>query len=149
MSRLALILILVPLSLAACGGDDEAAPPAAPKPAGMSIPQYEQEVGSIIQTVNDARSDYFNGSNDRAAVRDQLDVIRGAYTGAVDDLKGIEPPAAAQDFQSRLVALWSKRANQVEKLAAQKPFRPARVSDLMYGTDRDGYVYDELYALPE
>ena len=150
MSRITLIAVLVLLAAAGCGGDDpEPVAQTKPAAAGMSVPQYEQEVGSIIQTVNDARSDYFNGANDKAAVREQVDAMHSAYTTAVEQLEGVDPPVVARDFQARVVKLWTKRAEQLDKLAGQKPFKPAKVSDLVYGTDRDGYVYDELYALPE
>jgi hypothetical protein len=47
-----------------------------------------------------------------------------------------------------LLALWRKRASQVAKLLAAGRYRSSRVGDLMYATDADTTLYNDLYTLP-
>ena len=152
MSRLVPIALALALLAAGCGGDSDAENPAtaSAKPkaaAGMPIAQYEQEVHGIITTVNDARSDYFHAGNTKAEARRHGPLVQKAYEDGIERVGSIEPPAVARDFQTRLVELWEKRADQLEAINEGKPFKPAKLSDLLYKTDRDGYLYDELFTL--
>jgi hypothetical protein len=140
------------LLLAGCGDAKEekpaAAEPTATAAAGLAIPEYEREVNDIIRRVNDARSDYFNGSDAKAAVRRQTVRVRAAYRRGAEQLEAIEPPPAAADAQARVIRLWNRREAQVAAILDAPRFDPSKISDLLYGTDSDAHVYDPLYMLP-
>lgn len=133
---------------AGCGGDKPTSTSTKAKPTGMPIQQYVDQVGGLGQSIDDARSDYFHAPHTRTAIRRETTDVQAAYAAAVSRLATIDPPAVAADLHQQFDADWRKRAAQLKKAVARKPFDTARVDDLMAETGRDVSTA-ELYTLPQ
>ena len=150
MRRLQAIALITAFALAGCGSDEEPTEkPAASQRDGaseMSVAQYTAEFDSLRKTVEDARGDYFHSKGGEAAVAS----VRDAYSGSADALGNIQPPKAAAGFHARVIALWEKRAAQLDKAISSKGFKPSDGSRILQGTsDAEGALYDEIYILPQ
>jgi len=140
------------VALCACGGssDDRSARTAktGAEPAGaMSTAQYSKEAATLKTGIDDARSRYFHAPRD--ASRQRARSVRAAYANAAERLAAIEPPKQAANLHSQLLTLWRKRASQVAKLLAAKPYPAKRVDDLLFATDGDTSLYNDIYTLPQ
>jgi hypothetical protein len=146
----AIALTAAALAAAGCGADDPAptASTAKSKPAGMSIQSYVTKVAGLGQSIDDARSDYFHADRTRAAVKRGTAGVQAAYADAASRLADIEPPAVAAELHQQLDEAWHKRASQLEKAVATKPFDLSFVDDIMTQTGRDVSTA-ELYVLPQ
>jgi ABC-type glycerol-3-phosphate transport system substrate-binding protein len=144
----AVALTAAALAAAGCGADDPAPTASKAKPTTMPIQRYVAEVGGLGQSIDDARSDYFHAEHTRAAVKRGTADVQAAYADAVSRLADIDPPAVAADLHRQLGAAWRKRASQLEKVVASKPFDLPRVDDIMTQTGRDVSTA-ELYVLPQ
>ena len=122
----AIALTVAALAAAGCGADDPAPAASKPKPAGMSIQRCVTEVAGLGQSIDDARSDYLHAERTRAAVKH----------------------GTAAALHQTLDEAWHKRASQLEKAVATKPFDLPRVDDIMTQTGRDVSTA-ELYVLPQ
>ena len=141
------------VALSACGGsnDDRGARPSAKataRPAGsMSTAQYSEEAATLKTAVDDARSRYFHAARD--AIKQRARGVRAAYADAAERLAAVEPPKPAAPLHTQLLTLWRKRASQLARLLAAKPYPASRVSDLLYSTDADNSLYNDIYTLPQ
>jgi hypothetical protein len=144
----AIALTAAALAAAGCGADGPTSTAATAKPTGMPIQQYVDQVADLGQPIDDARSDYFHADHTRAAIRRGTVDVQAAYASAVSRLATIDPPAVAADLHRQLEAAWRKRATQLGRAVATKPFDTARVDDLMAETGRDVSTA-ELYSLPQ
>ena len=144
----AIVLTAAALAAAGCGADGPTSTAATAEPTGMPIQQYVDQVAGLGQSIDDARSDYFHADHTRAAIRRGTVDVQAAYAAAVSRLATIDPPAVAADLHRQLEAAWRKRATQLQRAAATKPFDRARVDDLMAETGRDVSTA-ELYTLPQ
>ena len=148
-TRLAAIaLTAAALVAAGCGADDPAPTATKVKPAGMPIQRYVAEVGDLGQSIDDARSDYFHAERTRAAIKHGTAEVKAAYADAASRLANIDPPAVAAELHQQLDEAWHKRASQLEKAVATKPFDLPLVDDIMTQTGRDVSTA-ELYVLPQ
>ena len=136
------------VALCACGGagDDRAAKVSATPADSMSTAQYSEEATTLKTAIDDARSRYFHASRD--ASRRRAGSVQVAYSRAAERLAAVAPPKAAAALHARLLALWRKRASQVAKLLAAKPYPAKRVDDLLSATDADSSLYNDIYTLP-
>jgi hypothetical protein len=115
----------------------------------MSTAEYGKQAATLKTSIDDARSRYFHSHRaPKAAIR-ELRAVRAAYADAAERLAAIEPPAPAADLHAQLLALWRKRASQLAKLLAATPYRSSRATDLMYTTDADNTLYNDIYTLPQ
>ena len=151
-SRTPFIVALLALAAAvpAGCGDDSAGSPSA-KPVAQSddaaIEQYVAEMVALTTPVTDASSDYFHAPNTRAAAKEWAGRIGKAYTAAAAQLEALAPPAKASEVHRKLLAVLHKRAGQVKAVATEKPFEPARLSELMSRSHRDWVLLDDAYRL--
>jgi hypothetical protein len=150
LTPLVAILSCAALLAGACGSEDDPAPAAKPAPAavGMPVGQYVTEAGSLRQTIDDARSDYYHSELTTPALRQNTVKVQKAYADSVARLEDIEPPSVATDLHGRLIDTWKTRADQLENLLSSKRFNRSRLDDVMVQTGRDT-VTDELYTLPQ
>ena len=144
----AIALAAAALAAAGCGGDEPTSSSTKAKPTGMPVQQYVDQVAGLGQSIDDARSDYFHAPHTRTAIRRETINVQTAYADAVSRLATIGPPAVAADLHRQLDADWRKRAAQLRKAVATKPFDTARVDDLMAEAGRDVSTA-ELYTLPQ
>jgi hypothetical protein len=114
----------------------------------MPIQRYVTEVAGLGQSIDDARSDYFHAERTRAAIKHGTAEVQAAYADAAIRLADIDPPAVAAELHQKLDEAWRKRASQLEKAVATKPFDLPLVDDIMSQTGRDVSTA-ELYVLPQ
>lgn len=112
----------------------------------MSTAQYSEEATTLKTAIDDARSRYFHAA--REASKPRARSVRAAYADAAERLAAIEPPKPAATLHAQLLTLWRKRASQVAKLLAAKPYPAKRVDDLLSATDADTSLYNDIYTLP-
>jgi hypothetical protein len=135
MNRIVLLpLLLCVLALSACGGDDGGGGStgstgggggggtgtSGTSGGGLSKSDYQDKLNAIMSKVQDQAKDLGNiDPTDTNALADSVEKAEGFLSGAVDDLKEIDPPADVAQAHDDLIA--GIQANvAADKTAAEK-----------------------------
>ena len=146
----AVTLACAALMTGGCGSGEDPTPAATRTPVatGMPVAQYVAEAGSLRQSVDDTRSDYYHGRRTTSALRRNTAAVQRSFAEAAQRLRALAPPSVAADLHARILDTWRRRAEQLEDVLAAERFDRGRVDDVMAQISRDP-ITDELYTLPQ